>query len=104
MIENLRALIEANEAKLIQAYRKFTDPPPPNYRGDRDIEYSWIAGRCPEGPGRGLDFGCGRSYMALVAVRRGFKMLAIDLNCAMVVLSPESEVHAGGHIRLGAGS
>jgi len=48
-------------------------------RGDRDIEYSWVVANIPEGLGEALEFGCGNSWLALVAARRGFKTTAIDL-------------------------
>jgi SAM-dependent methyltransferase len=67
------------EPTLIHYYRRLTEPPPPNCRGDRDIEYSWIVANMPEGPGEALEFGCGNSWLSLVAARRGFHTLAIDL-------------------------
>ena len=47
--------------------------------GDRDIEWSWVASRMPSGPGEALDFGCGKSYLSLIAARRGFQVTAIDV-------------------------
>jgi SAM-dependent methyltransferase len=67
------------EPTLIHFYRRLTEPPPPNLRGDRNIEYSWIAANIPPGPGEALEFGCGSSWLSLVAARRGFHTLAIDL-------------------------
>ena len=67
------------EPILIQPYRKVSEPPIPNLKGDRDIEYSWVAANMPDGPGTALDFGCGSSYLALIAAQRGFKVTAIDL-------------------------
>ncbi len=64
---------------LIRIYRWMSDPPPPNLRGDRDIEYSGILANLPQGPGEALEFGCGNSILSLVAARRGFKVTAIDL-------------------------
>ena len=75
----LATLISKMEPYLLTGYRRLACGSVPNLQGDRDIEYSWISGHCPEGPGRGLDFGCGRSYLSLVAVRRGFEMTAVDL-------------------------
>src|SRR5438445_13828191 len=75
----LSQILRNIEPSLVRFYRKLSDPPGPNLRGDRDIEYSWIAGHRPEGPGQALEFGCGQSYLALVAVHRGFKVTAIDL-------------------------
>jgi hypothetical protein len=70
---------ETIEPFLIGAYRKITDPPPPNLRGDRYVEYAWIAGNMPAGPGKGLEFGCAHSHLSLIAIMRGFSMTAIDL-------------------------
>ena len=67
------------EPTLIRVYRKASSPPTPNLTGDRDIEYSWIAANMPRGPGEALDFGCGPSWLGLLAARRGFKVTAIDL-------------------------
>jgi hypothetical protein len=47
--------------------------------GDRDIEWSWISGNMPSGAGLALEVGPGESNIALVAVRRGYKVLAVDL-------------------------
>lgn len=55
-------------------------PPVPNLKGDRDIEYSWIAAHIPEGPGEAFEFGCGASWMGLLAARRGLSVTAVDLN------------------------
>jgi SAM-dependent methyltransferase len=67
------------EPILISFYRKLLQSPPPNLEGDRYIEYSWIAAHIPDGPGYALDFGCGFGWMGLLAARRGFKVIAIDL-------------------------
>ncbi|MGA9390314.1 MAG: DUF268 domain-containing protein [Candidatus Sulfotelmatobacter sp.] len=48
-------------------------------RGDRDVEWSFIAGHLPTGPGRALDFGCNGTYLSLIAARRGLKVVALDL-------------------------
>lgn len=47
--------------------------------GDREIEWSWVAARIPDGPGAALDFGCGEGPLGLVAARRGFDVTAVDL-------------------------
>jgi SAM-dependent methyltransferase len=64
---------------LAGVYRKFTTPPPPNLVGDREVEYAWICARIPSGPGAALEFGCGHSYLSLVAAERGFISTALDL-------------------------
>ncbi len=66
------------EPSLARFYRLVSRAPTPNLWGDRYIEHSWVAGRMPDGPGRGLDFGSGDSILSLVAVRRGFQMTVTD--------------------------
>ena len=51
----------------------------PNIWGDREVEYSFIVANMPSGPGRSLDFGSGASNLSLVAARRGFEAVALDL-------------------------
>lgn len=46
--------------------------------GDREIEWSWVSSRIPQGPGVALDFGSGGSYLALVAAHRGLSVIALD--------------------------
>jgi SAM-dependent methyltransferase len=48
-------------------------------KGDRDIEWSWVASQIPRGPGEALDFGCGNSYLSLIATRQMFNVTAVDL-------------------------
>jgi hypothetical protein len=47
--------------------------------GDRDIEWSFVASHLPCGPGEALDFGCDGTYLSLIAARRGFHVVALDL-------------------------
>jgi len=49
-----------------------------NLRGDRDIEWSWVASQMPSGPGEALDFGNGGSLLGLIAAQQGFNVTAID--------------------------
>lgn len=51
----------------------------PNLVGDRDVEWSWIAGHIPPGPGEAMDFGNGGSFLGLAAAQRGFNVSAVDL-------------------------
>ena len=76
MLQNILWKIEPS---LIRLYYRLRYPSSPNLRGDRDIEWSWIVVNLPRGPGKALDFGCGISYLALIAARRGFETTAIDL-------------------------
>jgi len=47
--------------------------------GDREIEWSFIASRLPQGPGEALDFGASFGNLSIAAARRGLHVLAIDL-------------------------
>jgi SAM-dependent methyltransferase len=58
-----------------------------NLWGDRDVEYSFIAANMPSGPGHALDFGCGPSNLSFLAARRGFRVLALDLELQNVYWS-----------------
>ncbi|MBI4445101.1 MAG: DUF268 domain-containing protein [Acidobacteria bacterium] len=51
----------------------------PNLRGDRNIEWSWIAAHLPKGPGEALDFGSGDTMTSLIAAQKGFRVTALDL-------------------------
>jgi len=53
--------------------------PLPNIWGDREIEYSFVTANMPLGPGKALDFGSGASNLSLVAARKGFEVIALDL-------------------------
>ena len=72
------------EPALIGAYRRFIEPPAPNLRGDRHVEYSWIVANMPDGPGKALDFGTGPawSWMGLLAARKGFQVIGVDIQPA----------------------
>ena len=72
-------VLQKIEPWLVKAYRGLREPPAPNAKGDRDIEYSWIAANMPAGPGHALDFGCGPGWLGLMAARRGFEVTAVDL-------------------------
>jgi SAM-dependent methyltransferase len=50
-----------------------------NLWGDRDIEYSYIASRLPQGPGEALDFGSAFANLSLHAIQRGWNVTGIDL-------------------------
>lgn len=64
---------------LVRLHRRFIEPPAPNRRGERDIEYSWIAANIPEGNTEALDFASGPGWMGLLAARKGFKVTALDI-------------------------
>ena len=76
----VRRLLLRTEPMLRSVYHVMMEGSPPNLAGDRDIEYSFVAANVPEGPGSALDFGCGpRSWLALLASRKGFEATAVDL-------------------------
>lgn len=75
----LSRTLQRIEPKLVRIYRSLSDPPAPNLRGDRHVEYSWIAANLPSGPGKALEFGCANSWLAFAAARRGFETIGIDL-------------------------
>jgi hypothetical protein len=70
----LRKIFKKLEPLLVELYFRLMYSSIPNLRGDRDIEYSWILANLPSGPGKALDFGCGKSYLALVAARKVLKL------------------------------
>jgi SAM-dependent methyltransferase len=75
----LAGVLERFERQLKGLYQWLLLPPPPNLAGDRHVEYSWIAAHLPPGPGSALEFGCGNSYLGLMAAMGGFDVTAVDL-------------------------
>lgn len=73
------SLVERLDPLLKGVYRRLVQLPVPNLKGDRDLEYSWVAAHLPDGPGEAMDFGCGPSWMGLLAARKGFRVTAVDL-------------------------
>ena len=51
-----------------------------NLFGDREIEWSFIASRLSQGPGKVLDFGASFGNLSIAAAQRGFHVLALDLD------------------------
>jgi SAM-dependent methyltransferase len=51
----------------------------PNLIGDRAIEHSWVASKIEKREGKALDLGCGQSNLGLIAARKGYKVIAVDL-------------------------
>lgn len=69
------------EPRLIRLYHRVSEPSPPNLRGDRDIEWSFIAANIGLGPGKALDLGPGpSSYLGLIAAQAGYKVTSLDLS------------------------
>lgn len=56
-----------------------TRKPRINLYGDRDIEWSFIAAHMPDGSGEALDFGSGGGNTSLIAARKGYRVVALDL-------------------------
>jgi SAM-dependent methyltransferase len=48
--------------------------------GDREIEWSFVISRLPNGPGEVLDFGASFGNLSIAAAQRGFHVLALDLD------------------------
>ena len=63
--------------------------------GDRDIEWSWVAGNLPADPGRVLDFGPSDATTPLIAAMRGGQVFAIDLGAP-----PNTLYHHAGITRV----
>lgn len=59
--------------------QEVSDRPTIDIRGERNIEWAFLSGEIPTGPGDALEFGCEQGYMSLVAAQRGFHVLANDL-------------------------
>ncbi len=80
----LNRLMLKVEPELVRFYHRVMEPPAPNLRGDRHIEYSWIVANMSQGPGKALDFGTGPawSWMGLLAARKGFQVTAVDIQPA----------------------
>ncbi len=75
----VRALLTKMGPTLVQLHHKLMELPAPNLRGERHVEYSWIAANLPPGPGNALDFASGPEWMGLLAARRGYEVTAFDL-------------------------
>ncbi|HBH45816.1 MAG TPA: hypothetical protein DDX47_00400 [Candidatus Jacksonbacteria bacterium] len=50
-----------------------------NLLGDRDIEWSFVAGHLPKNSGHALDLGCRQTYLGLMAAQAGYQTIALDL-------------------------
>jgi SAM-dependent methyltransferase len=60
----------------------FAPPAPPNkinIWGERQVEWTFISSEIPEGPGEALEFGCEQAYLSLMAARKGYHVVALDL-------------------------
>jgi len=50
-----------------------------NLSGDRDVEWSFVTANISPASGQALDFGCGESYLGLIAAQAGYKVISLDL-------------------------
>jgi SAM-dependent methyltransferase len=50
-----------------------------NLYGDRQIEWAYIASRLPVGSGWVLDFGAGHGDLSILAIQKGHRVIALDL-------------------------
>lgn len=75
----MKELMRRIRPKLKRVYVKISAPPVPNNAGAREIEYSWIFANIPNEGGSALDLGTGNSYTGLLAARKGYEVLGIDL-------------------------
>jgi Caenorhabditis protein of unknown function, DUF268 len=66
-----RYLVRLSEAKVPQSELDLS--------GDRDIEWSWVAGNLPESKGDVLDFGPANATTSLIAALGGGKVIGLDL-------------------------
>lgn len=46
---------------------------------ERNVEWSFLSEEMPNGPGKAIEFGCEGGYMSLAAARKGFHVIANDL-------------------------
>src|SRR5947209_4526806 len=66
-------------SNLRRRLRRAARPNELDLTGDREIEWSFVAGHIPDRGSNILDFGCGSTPLSLVAALKGQHVLAIDL-------------------------
>lgn len=72
-----------------------------NIDGERAVEWSFLSGEMPEGPGEAIDFGCENGYMSLVAAEKDFHVLASDLQQQYFLWQhPSVEFRLGDFLKL----
>jgi len=66
-----------------KAKRRLVPPVPAapsiNIVGERNVEWAFLSGEMPNGPGNALEFGCEQGYLSLLAAQKGFHVVANDL-------------------------
>jgi len=69
------------ERPLLALKRRFIPRAPvaKNIDGERYIEWAFLSGEIPNGPGEAMDFGCENGYISLAAAEKGFHVVAVDL-------------------------
>ena len=78
VFRNVRRLLRLTAGAAAVLERRLPQAPL-DLSGNRAIENSWIASEMPIGPGKALDFGPGNSHLWLIAARRGFEVVGVDL-------------------------
>jgi SAM-dependent methyltransferase len=66
----------------IRSAKRLFMPPEPvlvDIHGERHIEWSFLSAEMPCGTGFAIDFGCEQGYISLLAARRGYHVIANDL-------------------------
>jgi len=79
-MKKFRGYIRAAGYKVVQAADWGVPADRLNLAGDRDVEWTWVAGMLPERPGRVLDLGPATSSTPLMAAMKGGDVLALDLD------------------------
>jgi SAM-dependent methyltransferase len=50
-----------------------------NIWGERQVEWTFISSEIPQGPGEALEFGCEQAFLSLMTARKGYHVVAVDL-------------------------
>jgi SAM-dependent methyltransferase len=88
---------------MLKLKRRFVPPSAviKNIDGERTVEWSFLSGEMPEGPGEAIDFGCENGFMSLVAAQKDFHVLACDLQQQYFLWQhPGVEFRLGDFLRL----
>ncbi len=76
-------------------------PNPVNIEGDRNVEWTFISAELPEREGTALEFGCEAGYLSLFAARKGYRVVAVDLEEQRFTwYHPAVEFRAGDFLKL----
>lgn len=85
--------------------RVFIPPAAPasgvNIWGERQVEWTFLSSQMPCGPGEAIEFGCEQGYMSLLAARKGFHVVANDLQQQSFLWQhPNVEFRRGDFLKL----